>query len=322
VSSPTVLERTADAAGGSLSRRRQRRSNGLLPYALVAPVVAVLAAVLAYPVYRVVRLSFEHYGLEQLTGLKPNEWVGLRNYRELLDDPVFFHVLVRTLVMTGAMVGMTIGLGLLLALMLRRTASWLRRALTTGLVIVWAMPPVVAVQVWYYLFKSPQPVANYVLADLLHIHALADHSWFGSPFEQLGMVTLLVVWVSLPFVVISLYAGLSQVPDELLEAAAVDGAGAWHSFWSVTFPILKPILLILTSLSVIWDFGVFTQPYLLIEGPNLNEGNYVLGVFAFQKAFRESNYGYGAAISIAMLLIVAALSVGYVRQMLRVGEVE
>src|SRR5207248_3425513 len=135
-----------------------------------------------------------------------------------------------------------------------------------------------------------------------------------------GMTTALIVWGALPFVVITIYAGLSQVPHELVEAARSDGARAWQVFRDVTFPIVKPVLLILTSLSIIWDFGVFTQPYLLIGQAKITSGNYLMSIYLFEEGYFKSDFGRGAAISILMLAIVAVLSVAYVRKMVRIGE--
>ena len=116
------------------------------------------------------------------------------------------------------------------------------------------------------------------------------------------MVTLLIVWGAIPFVTITVYAGLAQVPRELVEAAEIDGAGPLRVFRDVTFPILKPILLILTSLSIIWDFGVFTQPYLLIGASHVDATNYLMGVYVYIEGYAHSDFGRGAAISLLMLL--------------------
>ena len=133
------------------------------------------------------------------------------------------------------------------------------------------------------------------------------------------MVTLLIVWGALPFVVITLYAGLAQVPRDLLEAAEVDGARPWRVFRDITLPILRPILLILTSLSIIWDFGVFTQPYLLIGQSKITPGNYLMSIYLFEEGYFKSDYGRGAAISLLMLLIVARAQRRLRAQMVRIG---
>jgi N,N'-diacetylchitobiose transport system permease protein len=134
------------------------------------------------------------------------------------------------------------------------------------------------------------------------------------------MVTSLIVWGAIPFVAITVYAALSQVPHELLEAAQIDGARAWRIFKDVTLPVLMPVLLILTSLSIIWDFGAFTQPYLLIGSGHQTPDNYLMSTYLYIEGYTKTEFGTGAAISILMLAIVAALSVVYVRRMLRVGE--
>jgi N,N'-diacetylchitobiose transport system permease protein len=206
-------------------------------------------------------------------------------------------------------------LGTLIALLLVRISRWARVALTAGLVLVWSMPVVVAVQVWYWMTNYENGVVNYALQ-------LGQHDWYATPFSQLALVTTLVVWGAIPFVVVTIYAGLAQVPDELVQAAAVDGATPWRVFRDIIFPILKPIFLILTSLSIIWDFGVFTQPFLLIGREHAHVSNYLMGVYLFEEGYSKSDYGRGAAISILMLLIVAVLSVFYVRKMVRLGEVQ
>jgi N,N'-diacetylchitobiose transport system permease protein len=278
-----------------------------------------MAAVLGYPLYYLVRLSLEKYDLFALVA-HHGTYIGLQNFSSVLHDPVFWHTLWRTTVFTVVNVGLTMVLGTLIALLLVRVSTWVRLLLTAGLVLVWAMPPVVAVQVWSWMTNSENGVLNYVLTEL-HVGNYFQHNWYETPFSQLTMVTTLIVWGALPFVAITVYAALSQVPHELVEAAEIDGARAWRVFKDVTLPVLMPVLLILTSLSIIWDFGVFTQPYLLIGAGQQNTSNYLMSVYLYVEGFGKTDFGIGAAISILMLLIVAAMSVVYVRRMLRVGEV-
>ena len=237
----------------------------------------------------------------------------------MLRDDVFWDTLLRTVIFTAANVGLTIGIGTLIAFLLTRVSSWVRILLTAGLVLAWSMPAVVAVQVWFWMTNFQNGILNYVLTEL-SVGDYSQHDWYETTFSKLAMVTLLIVWGAIPFVTITVYAGLAQVPRELVEAAEIDGAGPLRVFRDVTFPILKPIFLILTSLSIIWDFGVFTQPYLLIGASQVDPTNYVMGVYVFIEAFGHSDFGRGAAISLLMLLIVATLSVLYVRRMVKMGE--
>lgn len=313
----------AIAAEATRPRRRRRTragvARGSVPYLLILPVLAVLAGLLAYPIYRLVVLSLQRYQLFELIRHK-GEWVGLHNFSSVLGDQVFWHTLLRTVVFTVANVGLTIVGGMLIALLLVRVSGWVRILVTSGLVLVWAMPQVVAVQVWYWMSNYQNGVVNYLLTEL-HVGNFFHHDWYATTFSSLGLVTLLIVWGALPFVAITLYAALSQVPHELVEAAEIDGARPWRVFRDVTLPILTPILLILTSLSILWDFGVFVQPYLLINPSHIQPGNYLMSIYLFQEGFQKADYGKGSAISVLMLVVVAAMSFFYVRRMVRVGDV-
>ena len=320
----TLPDGMAYAAEALRPRRRRltrdRVARGSVPYLLIGPVVLVLGALLAYPIYRLVVLSLQRYTLFELIQHK-GHWIGLANFRSILGDQVFWHTLVRTVIFTVANVGLTIAGGLAIALLLVRVSPWVRILLTSGLVLVWAMPQVVAVQVWYWMTNYQNGVVNSILTDL-HIGNFFQHDWYATTFSSLGLVTLLIVWGALPFVAITLYAALSQVPRELVEAAEIDGARPWRVFLDVTLPILTPILLILTSLSILWDFGAFVQPYLLIGASHIHPSNYLMSVYLFTEGFQKADYGKGSAISIVMLAIVVVLSFFYVRKMVRVGEVE
>src|SRR5947207_1993415 len=165
-------------------------------------------------------------------------------------------------------------------LVLRRGAPWVRARrglgpyllvapavivlLTSGLVFIWAIPPVVAVDIWQWMFDFEFGVVNWALTALGAGHFI-HHNWFALPLEGFTVITLLVVWGAIPFVSITLFAALAQIPRELVDSAQVDGANGWQVFWSVTTPILKPIFLILISLSIIWDFQVFTQIWVMLN---------------------------------------------------------
>ncbi len=300
------------ARGGRFSWTRLRRA--AVPYLLLLPVAVVIGAVLGYPLYKLVTLSFQQYGLPELIQRK-GTWVGFDNYESVLRDSVFWETLLRTVIFTAANVLLTIVLGTLIGLLLANVSTWVRLLLSTGLVLVWAMPAVVAVQVFYWMTNFESGIVNYMLAQVGLVGE--QHDWYATTFSKLAMVTLLIVWGAIPFVAITVYAGLAQVPHELVEAAEIDGAGPVRIFRDVTFPILKPIILILASLSIIWDFAVFTQPYLLISPGQLDPSNYLMGVYVFIEGYSHSDFGRGAAISLLMVLMVAALSAFYVRRIVR-----
>jgi N,N'-diacetylchitobiose transport system permease protein len=296
---------------------RARRLRPLVPYALLAPSLVVLAAVLAYPLYRLVVLSFQQYGLRELFAGR-GRFVGLENYRSILGDAFFWTVVARTVVFAGVCVGLTMVLGTLVALLLRRLGRRMRLLVTAGLVAAWATPVLTAVAIWQWMFDFEFGVVNWLLTEL-GVGDFVNHNWFDRPLEGFTVIVLVVVWGALPFVAVTLHAGLTQVPAELEEAARVDGAGAWQVFWNVTFPILKPVFLILTTLSTIWDFKVFTQIWVML---NQRPGRdyFLLGIWSYNESFGVSNYGKGATIAVVMVVLLMVLTSFYVRQMLRAVE--
>jgi N,N'-diacetylchitobiose transport system permease protein len=282
-------------------------------------VIVVITAILGYPLYKLVTLSFQKYGLFELIQRR-GTWIGLDNYESVLSDEIFWRVLLRTVIFTAATVGLTMVVGTLIAFLLTRVSPWVRVLLSAALILAWSMPAVVAVQVWFWMTNFQNGILNYVLTEA-RVGDYMQHDWYATTFSKLAMVSLLIVWGAIPFVVITVYAGLAQVPRELVEAAEIDGAGPLRVFRDVTFPILRPIFLILTSLSIIWDVGVFTQPYLLIGASHVDPTNYIMGVYVFIEGYAHSDFGRGAAISLILLLVVAVLSVFYVRRMVKMGEV-
>ena len=305
------------------SRRRQRltrrrATSALAPYALLAPAMAVIAAVLGYPLYLLVRLSFQKYGLGELVRHK-GTWIGFDNYTRIFHDSQFWDVVVRTVVFTAVNVGLTMILGTAIALLIARLGRFMRLLLTTGLVLVWATPVVVAVNIWRWMVDYEFGVANWTLTKL-GVGNYLHHDWFANPWTGFGVITAVIVWGAIPFVTITVYAGLSQVPQELLEAARIDGARGLAVFREVTLPLLMPIFVILTTLSIIWDFQVFTQVWLML-GSRPSSDYYLMGIYSFVTSFGVSNYGLGSAIAIVMVAVMFAATIFYVRQMARAGEI-
>jgi N,N'-diacetylchitobiose transport system permease protein len=223
-------------------------------------------------------------------------------------------------VFTLANVGLTIVLATLLALLLQRASWWARTLLTAGLVFVWATPSLVAIDVWQWMFDFEFGVANYALTRL-GLGDFIHHNWFEDPLQGFAVITGTVVWAAIPFVAITLYAGLTQVPRELVEAAHVDGAGAIAVFRTITFPILRPLFLIVASLSTIWDFGVFNQVWVMLN-QRPSQDFYLMGVYAYVESFKVSQYGLGSAVALVMVAILVVVTFFYVREMLRIGQNE
>lgn len=301
---------------------RKRRTSGgpATPWALLAPCLLILALVLGYPLVRLVTLSFQKFGQSQLWGFQPAESVGFDNFSNVLGDSEFWAVVVRTIIFAGGSVIFTMVAGMLIALLLQRVSGWVKTLINIVLVASWGMPIIVATTVFKWLFDSDYGIFNALLSKLPGIDMIG-HNWFASGPQGLAVIMLLVVWGAVPFVVITLSAGLTQVPAELEEAARLDGAGAWGVFRYVTLPILKPIIVMLTTLSVIWDMGVFPQVFVMRGGHPEAEFQ-LLTTYSYDRAFVVNDYAQGSAIALLTVLLLLGVVAVYMRQMLKIGEVE
>ena len=280
---------------------RKRRRSKLLPYLLLLPAVAALAIMLGYPLVRLVVLSLQKFGLRQQFGTPP-EWVGFANFSRIFSDSYFWTVLRRTVVFCAVNVALTVVLGVLVALLLNRLGKRMRLLVTTALILAWAVPALTATVVWQWMFDTQYGLVNWLIGQ-------PNHSWLSSPLSFYFVATIIVTWMGVPFIAFTMFAGLTQIPSEVMEAASIDGAGPWQRFRDVIFPMLKPILLIVTALSVLWDFRVFTQIYVLQSAGGINRDTNVIGVYAYRISIGENRFDVGAAIAIVMVLITLCLTI-------------
>ncbi|WP_441250309.1 carbohydrate ABC transporter permease [Kitasatospora sp. McL0602] len=317
-SSATAGEQTPGRASGL--PRGKRFSGMAVPWLLLAPTMLVLAVVLGYPLVRLATLSFQKFGQSQLWGFQPTEWVGFDNFTKVLGDGVFWRVVLRTIVFAGGAVAFTMVFGMLIAMLLIRVSGWVKTLMNIALVASWAMPIVVAVTVFKWMFDTDYGVANWLLSRIPGVD-FDRHNWFISSTQGFTIIMALVVWGAVPFVAITLHAGLTQVPKELEEAARMDGAGAFKVFRYVTLPVLKPIIVMLATLSVIWDMGVFPQVFLM-RGGHPEPEYQLLTTYSYDKAFVVNDYSMGSAIALLTVLLLLGVIAVYMRQMLKIGEVE
>jgi N,N'-diacetylchitobiose transport system permease protein len=298
--------------------RRKRRRNRSLPVLLLLPAALILALLQGYPLVRLVMISMQDYGLRAMfTGTTP--WIGFANYTALWHDGQLVPVLLRTVLFAAALVLGTIGIGMPVALMLAKLGRRMRTAVTLVLITAWAVPNVASTLVWEWLFQPVYGVFNWLLTSAHVVGDYTQHDWLAGSGSAFFLVWLLVVWQSVPFVALTLYAGLSQIPRSYYETAALAGAGAWKSFRLVTVPFLRPILLLVLILSVIWDFTVFNQIWILTQG-GPDSGTTTLGIWSFIQAFSSESYGQGAAIAVVSVVLLLSLTAFYVRRLVRSGE--
>nr|WP_275693433.1 sugar ABC transporter permease [Nocardioides sp. TF02-7] len=205
-----------------------------------------------------------------------------------------------------------------MALLLTRMSRWVRVATQCGLLLAWAMPVVAALTVWQFLFDTEYGVVNWLLTELGG--DFRGHSWLQEPLSFFAVATMVVVWMSVPFVAFTLYAGLTQVPDDVLEAAEIDGASARQRFAHVVLPTIRPVLLVVLLLQVIWDLRVFTQIYALQKAGGITRDTNLLGTYIYTLGIKGGDFGTAAAAAMFMLALTVVLTAPYVRMMLKTEE--
>jgi ABC-type sugar transport system permease subunit len=301
------------------------RRHKLAPYLLLAPALAGIALVLLWPLVQVVIYSFQNYGLPQITGAAPTQWTGFTNFQLVLSDPEFWSSLRISVEFAVVVVPLTLATGTLVGLLLNRLGRKMAAFVSTTALLAWAMPAVSASVIFVWLFDPDGGVADWVLTKLPSWldggQKWSGFSWTNAPLPAYTLITLLVVWQAFPFIAVSVLAGLKMIPSDLHEAARVDGAGPWRVFWKITYPILKPIFLVLLLLSIIWDFGIFTQAY-IVTGELGNRDEFNLGIYAYDKAFTmPPDYGVASALALILTLVLLIITAGYVRASVRQGAI-
>jgi multiple sugar transport system permease protein len=281
-------------------RRRPRLSEGAraerrLGWLLCAPAVIVMLAVAAFPILYAVWLSLQRYDLRfpQLA-----HFVGLSNYGAVLSSPFWWHALIVTLVITVVSVAVEFVLGMLLALLMYRTI-FARGTVRTIILIPYGIVTVAAAYGWQYAWT---PHIGYLVGP--------NSAPLTSQGSAIAIIILAEIWKTTPFMALLLMAGLSLVPEDVLQAAKVDGATAWQRFYRVTLPLMKPAILVALLFRALDAFRIFDNIYVLTNGGN---GTYSVSILGYDNLFRALNLGIGSAISILIFICVAIIAFIFIR---------
>lgn len=285
-----------------------------LPALLIVPTLLILVAALGYPVGWQVVTSLQKFGLAQQFG-QPPEWVGLDNYRALLTDGDLWLIVGRSLAFCVVCALVTVGVGLGLALLMGAVGRAARLALQVALLLAWAMPVVASMTVWTWIVNWRNGLLNWLL-ERVGVDA-AGHNWLVQPLSFFVVAAVVVVWMSVPFVALSIYAGLTQLSPEVLEAAEIDGAGGWQRLRLIILPLVRPVISIVLLLQLIWDLRVFTQVKLLQDAGGVANETHLLGTYIYQLGTGAGDFGMASAVSILMLVLTVAVSWYYVRSLMK-----
>jgi multiple sugar transport system permease protein len=303
MSATTVAEAPAGrAAGAPKSETDRAKAERKLGWLLCAPAVVVMLAVTAYPVLYAVYLSLLRADLRF-----PNDrtWVGLNNYGTVLSSSLWWNDVLHTVIITIASVAIELVLGMALAIVMHR-AIFGRGLIRTSALIPYGIVTVVAAFAWRFAWAKS--VGGFVPKALgLSFDPLdPTHS-----FWNYVVVILTEVWKTTPFMALLLLAGLTLVPEELHEAARVDGASAWQRFWRITVPLMKPAILVALLFRTLDAFRIFDSVFIISNGPNPKLET--VSILGYNQLLNRLNLGLGSAVSVLIFLMVALIAFLFVR---------
>jgi len=248
---------------------------------------------------------------------QPSRFVGLANYVHLVEDPVFWLSLWNSFVWVFGSVILQFIAGFAAALLLHRAFVG-RGLLRTLTLLPWIIPGVVVGLIWEWLYQPNYGVINDLLIKTGWLHDRV--AWLSNPDLAMGAVVFTNVWRGIPFFAIMLLAGLQAVPEELYEAARIDGAGVWARFWHVTLPLMRPIIVVATATRIIWTFNYADLIFVMTSGGPAN-ATQITSTYTLMQAYSNLDFGYAAALSVVLLIIMLAFTAAYLRVTRGVEEV-
>ena len=286
-----------------LSRRTRELVTG---YAYLVPVIVVLAGTVLFPILKAIQMSLYQHVL-----IKPHEYgfIGLGNYARLLRDEVFWLSLWNSFVWVFGSVSLQFVGGFAAALLLHQTFHG--RALVRTLTLLpWVIPGVVVALIWEFLYQPNYGAINDVLGRLGVMTEKV--AWLSNPSLAMPAVILTNVWRGVPFFAIMLLAGLQAIPDELYEAARVDGASVTQRFWHITVPLLRPIIVVATATRIIWTFNYADLIFVMTSGGPAH-ATQITSTYTLLQAYSNLDFGYAATLSVVLLVIMLVFTILYLR---------
>lgn len=282
-----------------------------LAFMFLAPAVAILCFVVVYPFFSAIWISFQ----DKVAGA-PGKFIGFGNYAELFSDPVFFKVIRNTLVYTIVAVGIKFLFGLTMALILNKERRF-NSIFKTILFVPWAVPPIVAALNWRWIYDDFSGLLNLILIKWFGFTDVI--SWMGEKQFAMGAVIAVVVWTGTPFYTMSFLAGLKAIPQDLYEAARIDGASRVREFWHITIPQLRSVFAVVVMLSSI--FTATNVVYVLTltnGGPAFS--TQILPNMSYNYALLAGRLGIGSAVNLVFIPILAVLIILLSKKMLEGKE--
>ena len=266
----------------------------VLGYLLLIPVIVLLGAFVGYPFVYGVWLAFT-----DTTIVSRGQFIGLANFQRILEDSIFQQATTNSFVYTGVTTVFKLVLGLAMAAILNMRFRG-NRFIRAATLLPWIIPTVLSTLAWKWMFDASFSVFNWMLRQV----GVVGPIWLGG--QPWAMISIIIVniWRGMPFYGVSFLAGMQTIPDDLYEAATIDGASGWQRFWNITLPLLRPVITVVLLLSTILTFADFQIVYALTGGGPANQ-THLFATYSFQIGLRGLEIGVGAAISLFMFPVLA-----------------
>ncbi|WP_277212164.1 carbohydrate ABC transporter permease [Isoptericola croceus] len=318
-STPTVVGSRHEPRGTAGTRpavppgRRRRRTLNPSQWAAVgfaAPLLVYLAVFYAYPLWRNIDLSLHDYTIRAFVQ-GDAEFVGFENYLEIFGSSTFPTALLNTGLFTIGSIVFQFSIGLALAVFFRssfRLSSFLRALF----LVPWLLPLIVSASTWAWMLNSDNGIVN----SVIQAFGGEQINWLTSPDTALLSVTIANIWLGIPFNLVILYSGLQNIPGEVYEASSLDGAGPWRQFWSITFPLLRPVSAITILLGLIYTLKVVDVIWVMTTG-GPGDASTTLAIWSYREAFGTGMPSFSPAAAVGNLLIVIALVFGFLHLQLQ-----
>ncbi|WP_018972339.1 carbohydrate ABC transporter permease [Rudaea cellulosilytica] len=272
-------------------------------WTFVAPALVVLGVFLVLPVCAALLLSFTDFDIYALANLDNLRFIGLANYVDVLRTPLFWKVLANTVWFVVLALPLSLALSLGAALLLNSPLARFKGLHRTALFAPVVTTVVAVAIIWRYLFHTRYGLINYALSHL----GIGPIDWLGDPHWAMPALVLFAVWKNFGYNMIILLAGLQAIPQDLYEAARIDGASAWRRFWHITLPGLRPVLLLVAVITIAGYFQLFAEPYVMTRGDPLQSTVSVLYLM-YEEGFKWWNLGRACAIAFLLFALILVIT--------------
>ncbi len=285
----------------------EKLSPNVFAYVLMIPAALVMFGVVVYPFFYNVVLSFSNMSLRHF-----RDWhiIGLKQYGQVFSEKIFYSVFFKTLVWTFVNIFFHVTIGVALAIILNRKLFG-KAAVRTLLILPWAIPQVIVALTWRSMFNYEYGAINLFIAQYFHMTPV---EWLDKPLEAFSACIMTNIWLGFPFMMTIALGGLQSIPQELYEAADIDGASGWQKFWTVTVPLLRPVMIPAITLGIIWTFNNVNIIWLVSNGGEPSDQTHILVSYVYKAAFNLYRYGYAAALSMVIFAILLIFSLFFLKR--------